>query len=301
MTYRVGLLLCLVAANLTPASAQVLALNPRYTSPNNIGSDEAPSITYVNGKMYLGWESHHKLHIVVSSDLAVSFSRDYDLQSDYVSNPSLASYAGRLFVAWKDGGGDIWINEVHLDSSGMPTKLDTNCCKAPRQSSSHPPQLFGTDQGMFIVWKGKNNGNLNIGQVSIAWPPTAVAAVVSDTPEKMFRDLENQISHAVMTKDASAMNNLFSTAYTSVGVSGRIRSRAEVIDAYTSGRLVITKAETGKIGVRQYGDFAVVVGEITVSGKEGSRDISGRYAFTRVYKRDAGKWPAVSFQATPVK
>jgi uncharacterized protein (TIGR02246 family) len=157
---------------------------------------------------------------------------------------------------------------------------------------------------MFIVWKGKGNGNLNIGQVSIAWPSAAVAAVAAvanDTPEKTFRDLEDQISHAVMTKDASAMSSLFASDYTSVGVSGHIRSRAEVIEAYTSGRLAIRKAKTGQITVRQYGDFAIVVGQITVSGKEGSKDISGQYAFTRVYKQDSGKWLALSFQATPVR
>jgi len=126
-------------------------------------------------------------------------------------------------------------------------------------------------------------------------------AVAEDTPDQVFRDLENRISHAVMTKDTAEMNRLFASDYTSVGVSGKIRSRAEVIEAYSSGKLAIATAQTGKITVRQYGDMAIVVGLITVSGKEGSTDISGQYAFTRVYKRDAGKWLAVSFQATPVR
>lgn len=126
-------------------------------------------------------------------------------------------------------------------------------------------------------------------------------AVAEDTPDQVFRDLENRISHAVMTKDTAEMNRLFASDYTSIGVSGKIRSRAEVIEAYSSGKLAIATAQTGKITVRQYGDIAIVVGLITVSGKEGSTDISGQYAFTRVYKRDAGKWLAVSFQATPVR
>jgi Domain of unknown function (DUF4440) len=56
-----------------------------------------------------------------------------------------------------------------------------------------------------------------------------------------------------------------------------------------------------KITVRQYDDFTIVVGLVTVEGKEGDRDISGRYAFTRVYKNNSGEWQAVTFQATPVK
>jgi ketosteroid isomerase-like protein len=126
-------------------------------------------------------------------------------------------------------------------------------------------------------------------------------AVAEDTPDQVFRDLENRISHAVMTKDTAEMNRLLASDYTSVGVSGNIRSRAEVMEVYSSGRLAITASHTDKITVRQYGDIAIVVGFITVSGKDGSTDISGRYAFTRVYKRDSSEWHAVSFQATLVK
>jgi uncharacterized protein (TIGR02246 family) len=126
-------------------------------------------------------------------------------------------------------------------------------------------------------------------------------AFAENSDEQVFRDLENRISHAVMTRDVAEMGSLFASDYTSVGVSGHIRSKTEVIEAYSSGRLAIATAQTGKMTVRQYGDVAIVVGLLTVSGKEGSTDISGQYAFTRVYKRDAGKWLAVSFQATPVK
>jgi ketosteroid isomerase-like protein len=125
--------------------------------------------------------------------------------------------------------------------------------------------------------------------------------VAGDTDEQVFRDLENRISLAVMTRDMTEMGSLLASDYTSVGVSGHIRSRAEVLQAYSSGRLVMSAAQTGKMTVRQYGDIAIVVGLITVSGKDGSTDISGQYAFTRVYKRDSGKWIAVSFQATPVR
>jgi uncharacterized protein (TIGR02246 family) len=129
----------------------------------------------------------------------------------------------------------------------------------------------------------------------------AVLAIAEDTPEQIFRDLENRISHAIMTRDTAEMSKLFASDYTSIGVSGKIRSRSEVIEAYSSGKLAISTAHTDKITVRQYEDIAIVVGFITISGKEERADISGQYAFTRVYKRDSGKWLAVSFQATPVK
>jgi len=137
--------------------------------------------------------------------------------------------------------------------------------------------------------------------VAVALALMISVALAENSDEQVFRDLENRISHSVMTRDVAEMGSLFASDYTSVGVSGHIRSKTEVIEAYSSGRLAIATAQTGKMTVRQYGDVAIVVGLLTVSGKEGSTDISGQYAFTRVYKRDAGKWLAVSFQATPVK
>jgi ketosteroid isomerase-like protein len=126
-------------------------------------------------------------------------------------------------------------------------------------------------------------------------------AAAQATPEKLFRDLENQIAHAVIAKDAAQLNKLYASDYVSVGGTGQIWSRAEIVEACVSGRRAIRDAQIEKITVRQYGDNAIVVGFFTMSGKDGDKDISGRYAFTRVYKRDFGEWHALSFQATPVK
>jgi uncharacterized protein (TIGR02246 family) len=127
------------------------------------------------------------------------------------------------------------------------------------------------------------------------------AVLAEDPPEKLFRDLENQIAHAVIAKDADQLNKLYATDYTSVGGAGQIWSKTEIIDACTRGQRIISAAQIEKITVRLYTDTAIVVGFLTMSGKDGNRDISGRYAFTRVYRKESGEWRAVSFQATPVK
>jgi len=125
--------------------------------------------------------------------------------------------------------------------------------------------------------------------------------LADETSDKLFRVLENQIAHAVIAKDTAQLNNLYADDYISVGGAGQIWSKAELIDALTQGKRAISSAQIEKITVRQYTDTAIVVGFLTMSGKDADKDIGGRYAFTRVYRRDAGKWRAVSFQSTPVK
>jgi uncharacterized protein (TIGR02246 family) len=175
--------------------------------------------------------------------------------------------------------------------------------------SANPIEQYGIDctrisdcnQLSNVVKGGGQESMKSVIAIALIMLISVSLAVAEDTPDQVFRDLENRISHAVMTKDPAEMNKLFASDYTSIGVSGKIRSRAEVIAAYSSGTLAISTAHTDKIAVRRYGDIAIVVGSITVSGKEGSTDISGQYAFTRVYKRDSSEWLAVSFQATLVK
>jgi ketosteroid isomerase-like protein len=126
-------------------------------------------------------------------------------------------------------------------------------------------------------------------------------ALADETPEKVFLDLENRIAHAVIAKDGAELNKLYTSDYVTVGSTGLIRSKAEVIDAVTSGRRAVSAAQIEKITVRQSGDTAIIVGFLTMSGKDGDKDMSGRFAFTRVYRRESGEWHAVSFQATPAK
>jgi hypothetical protein len=130
---------------------------------------------------------------------------------------------------------------------------------------------------------------------------SASTAVAMQVPDQMFLDLESRISHAAMNKDVTEMNNLLASNYVSVGFSGQIRTKTEVIDAYSSGKIVIGSSHEENVTVRQFGSTAILVGLLTLEGKEGNTAISGHYAFTRVYIRNDGKWQAVSFQATPVK
>lgn len=103
-------------------------------------------------------------------------------------------------------------------------------------------------------------------------------ALAHETPEKVFLDLENRIAHAVIAKDGAELNKLYTSDYVTVGSTGQIRSKAEVIDAVTSGRRAVSAVQIEKITVRQYGDTAIVVGFLTMSGKDGDKDISGHYA-----------------------
>ena len=94
MKYRLALVVCLFAVAVRSASAQVVKLNPRYTSPNSIGTGGTPSTAYLaegtgKGKLYLAWEFQGKLHIMVSSDLGGHFSDEHSFDASSLTGPFL--------------------------------------------------------------------------------------------------------------------------------------------------------------------------------------------------------------------
>jgi hypothetical protein len=130
---------------------------------------------------------------------------------------------------------------------------------------------------------------------------SATVAVAQDSKVEGFRVLETKIVDASMHGNLAELDKLLADDYVSVDLSGRIRSRAEIMKDYKSGSIAISSVRSEPQTVRQYGSIAIVVGFITLSGNDHGKDISGKYAFTRVYKESSGVWRAVSFEATPAK
>jgi hypothetical protein len=71
-------------------------------------------------------------------------------------------------------------------------------------------------------------------------------------------------------------------------------------DYLGSGSLHITQLDLSDIKVRIYGDTAVVTSKADLVGKNGDRDISGRFRYTRVYSNRMGQWRIVSFEASRI-
>ena len=75
-------------------------------------------------------------------------------------------------------------------------------------------------------------------------------------------------------------------------------ARHDQVASVEAGTLRLTQLDLNDVKVRLYGDIAVVTSRVDLHGKNGERDISGRYRYTRVYNRRFGQWKIVSFEAS---
>lgn len=119
-----------------------------------------------------------------------------------------------------------------------------------------------------------------------------------DRQHKEIESLEAEWRGALVRNDDSTLNRLLADDYLGVNPDGTLETKADALALRRSGALKITRIDPDNIKIHVYGDTAVVSSLVDVDGQEGERDISGRYHYTRVYRRRAGLWKVVSFEAS---
>ena len=121
-----------------------------------------------------------------------------------------------------------------------------------------------------------------------------------ENAHKEIEGLELDWREAQLTNNISAVERLLADDYLGISANGTLETKADELTRRRNGALHITQLDLSDIKVRIYGDTAVVTSKADVVGRNGDRDISGRYRYTRVYSNRDGQWRIVSFEASRV-
>jgi ketosteroid isomerase-like protein len=121
-----------------------------------------------------------------------------------------------------------------------------------------------------------------------------------DQTHKEIEGLEMDWRQAQLTNNVSEVDRLLADDYLGISANGTLQTKADELAGRRTGSLRITQLDLSDIKVRIYGDTAVVTSKADLVGKNGDRDISGRFRYTRVYSNRAGQWRIVSFEASRI-
>ncbi len=132
-----------------------------------------------------------------------------------------------------------------------------------------------------------------------AAPLTAQA--VPATPEDSVRAAELARGQALLKADTVALSRMVAADFTEVSRLGTLRSRADNLRDIASGDLRLTSVRYDSLGVRIYGDVAVLQGIADNAGTFRGFPFSGRIRYTRVFVRRDGRWQAVTMQQTSIQ
>ena len=134
---------------------------------SNQTSDATPSLTAMNGRVYIAWlgKGNTQMNVMLTSDLGRSYSSHITSSASGYGPPSVANFSGRLFLAFRGMDSHLNVQKILLDSSGNPHSFGSKVTSA--ESSDSPPMLISTGSALLITWRGKGGGELNVAQVAI--------------------------------------------------------------------------------------------------------------------------------------
>jgi ketosteroid isomerase-like protein len=119
--------------------------------------------------------------------------------------------------------------------------------------------------------------------------------------DKLHREIENLESQwrmSLLKNDVAMASRLLADDYLGINPNGTLETKADALAMRRAGTMKISKIDPENVKVHVYGDTAVVTSQVEVEGREGERDISGHYHYTRVYSHKTGEWKIVSFEAS---
>jgi uncharacterized protein (TIGR02246 family) len=125
--------------------------------------------------------------------------------------------------------------------------------------------------------------------------PQQVSSVVRE-----LETIEQDLVKAWVDGDREAIGRVLAPDWTVTGITGRVMTKAQVMDEMFAGTdRPIAAMTVDDVAVRVFGDAAVVTGRTVARGNSpGAAPVELR--FTDVFVRQDGRWLAVASQGTPV-
>src|SRR5262245_5764261 len=146
---------------------------------------------------------------------------------------------------------------------------------------------------------------LTIAILAMAIPSLSLAqtsgkkAAPSSKAEQEVVKVSGEIIEAFGHTDIAALDRLLADDYI-VTQSFGITSKAQLMDAWKSGRLKYTSASDKDRVIRVYGDTAVTTGILTLKGQNPNGDFTSNTRFTAVFVKQQGRWRLVASQLSEI-
>ena len=126
----------------------------------------------------------------------------------------------------------------------------------------------------------------------------APAAATPDQDLARFTQLESQWNEAHLKGDAETLDRLWADDLRVVVPRMTPMSKQDSLSFLRSGRMKFSRYETSELGVRVYGDTAVVTGRVRRARERGGQIVEDDWRFTKVYVLAASAWRVVAYHAS---
>lgn len=116
--------------------------------------------------------------------------------------------------------------------------------------------------------------------------------------EKTVADLDTEYQLAVKNNDVATMDRILADDFVIVTGTGKIFTKADLLEEARSGRMHYERQEDSRQTVRVWGDTAVVTALLWAKGTEESEPFDYKLWFSDTYVRTANGWRYVFAQSS---
>jgi ketosteroid isomerase-like protein len=116
--------------------------------------------------------------------------------------------------------------------------------------------------------------------------------------ESQVREVENELTNALVNGDASTLNRLYGADYIHTGPDGALSGKGDRVAEFRSGSRQFRYLKRDDVQIRMYPMAAVVTDVDTVQGTFKGKEISGRARAMRVWVKQRDGWQLVAAHAT---
>jgi ketosteroid isomerase-like protein len=130
----------------------------------------------------------------------------------------------------------------------------------------------------------------------------SAAARLAESPKAQSEDpmvvesikqFEQAIGDAMVACNTEKLNQTYADDWLTVGSSGKVFSKASLLDDFKSGKHKLVSFENGPMEVRVLGDVAMVQASVNEKRIQDGKNISGEFVFMDLLEKRAGKWVIV--------
>jgi ketosteroid isomerase-like protein len=115
---------------------------------------------------------------------------------------------------------------------------------------------------------------------------------------KMVAALDTEYQAAVKNNDAATMNRILADDFILVTGSGKVYTKADLLDEARSGQYVYEHQEDSSQTVRVWGDTAVVTAKLWAKGTKEGKPFDYALWFSDTYLRTSSGWRYVFAQSS---
>jgi ketosteroid isomerase-like protein len=116
-----------------------------------------------------------------------------------------------------------------------------------------------------------------------------------------IKKLEQDMGDAMVRVDIDRLAQIYADDFATVGRSGKVITKADIINDFQSFHDKLESFENGAIDVQVFGNVAVANGSVSENRIRDGKNVSGEFLWMDLLEKRAGKWEVVRSAGSKIR